>query len=220
MVRFWTCLAGTYITECGTLLWRFALTEVNSRHTLVSPIKLVLEPQEIHTLKRTITFLLAVIVMLPLTTLGQSRSRTTKTPTRSAKAPVVDKKIEGARHLADQLKTLTRFIYILGGVAKGLEGVDDAERRNEASPAVLEQAKKNKVTVRTSIQSVREGLDQLEGEFSSSPDLRRYYTRLAGVAAGAAAAEQQAAANQFDRAGRSLLEVVNRLTDVLLEMQR
>lgn len=156
--------------------------------------------------------------MFPLTTLGQSRRRTAKTPTRTA--PLVDKKSEGARRVADQLKTLTRFIYLLGGVAKGLEGVDDAERRNEASPAVLEQAKKNKVTVRTSIQSVREGLDQLEAEFSSNPDLRRYYTRLAGVAAGAAAAEQQAASNQFDRAGRTLLEVVNRLTDVLLEMQR
>jgi hypothetical protein len=73
--------------------------------------------------------------------------------------------------------------------------------------------------VRSSIQKVREGLDQLESEFSSTTELRRYYTHLAGVAAGAAAAEEQAAANQFDRAGRSLLNVVNRLTDVLLEMR-
>jgi GTP1/Obg family GTP-binding protein len=108
---------------------------------------------------------------------------------------------------------------LLGGVAKGLEGVDDAVRRNEASPAILEQAKRNKQTVRTSIQSVRDGLDRLESEFSSTPELRRYYTRLAGVAAGAAAADEQAAANQFDRAGRTLLDVVNRLTDVLLEMR-
>src|SRR4029453_13994434 len=141
---------------------------------------------------------------------------TTKTPTRTA--PLVDKKTEGGRRVADQIKTLTRFIYLLGGVGKGLELMDESERRNEASPALLEQAKKNKVTVRTSIQSLRESLDQLESDFSSNPDLRRYYTRLAGVASGAAAAEQQAASNQFDRAGRTLLEVVNRLTDVLLEM--
>lgn len=174
--------------------------------------------EEIQILKRTTTFLLAVIVMFPFTTLGQSRRRTTKTPTHTA--PLVDKKIEGGRRVADQIKTLTRFIYLLGGVGKGLELMDESERRNEASPALLEQAKKNKVTVRTSIQSLRESLDQLESDFSSNPDLRRYYTRLAGVAAGAATAEQQAASSQFDRAGRTLLEVVNRLTDVLLEMQR
>jgi hypothetical protein len=107
----------------------------------------------------------------------------------------------------------------LGGVAKGIEAVDDAARRNEASPAILDQAKRNKDSVRTSIKNVREGLDVLEIHFRATPDLQRYYIKLAGVAAGAATAEEQAAANQFDQAGRSLLGVVNRLTDVLLEMR-
>ena len=102
--------------------------------------------------------------------------------------------------------------------AVGLEGVDDAARRNEASPAIIDQAAKNKATVRNSIQSVREGLDKLEIDFRTTPELQRYYIKLAGVASGAANAEDQAAANQFDKAGRTLLEVVNRLTDVLLEM--
>jgi len=39
------------------------------------------------------------------------------------------------------------------------------------------------------------------------------------VAAGAATAEERAGANQFDAAGRQLLNVVNRLTDVLLLMR-
>lgn len=96
--------------------------------------------------------------------------------------------------------------------------MDEAARRNEASTSIIEQAKKNKATVRSSIQSIREGLDQLETQFRMTPELQRYYMKLAGSAAGAATAEDQAAANQFDRAGRSLLGVVNRLTDVLLEM--
>jgi hypothetical protein len=103
-------------------------------------------------------------------------------------------------------------------VAKGIEAVDEAERRNEASPTVIEQAKRNKDTVRTSIKSVREGLDALEIHFRTTPELQRYYIKLAGVASGAATAEDQAAANQLDRAGRSLLDVVNRLTNVLTEM--
>jgi hypothetical protein len=124
----------------------------------------------------------------------------------------------GATRVADQLKTLTRFLYLLGGVAKGIESADAAARRNEASPAVLEQTQKSKATVKTSLQDVRIGLDKLELDFRTTPELNRYYIKLAGVAAGAASAEEQAAANQFDRAGRTMLEVVNRLTDVLLEM--
>ena len=171
-------------------------------------------------MKRITVLLLTFLILVPATAFGQTRGRTTtKAPPRSSRAAKSsDAERAGATRVAEQIKNLTRFIYLLGGVAKGLEGVDDAARRNEASPAVLDQAKRNKVTVRTSIQKVREGLDALEIDFRATPELQRYYIKLAGVAAGAANAEDQAAANQFDRAGRTLLEVVNRLTDVLLEM--
>jgi hypothetical protein len=52
-----------------------------------------------------------------------------------------------------------------------------------------------------------------------TPELQPYYINLAGVAQGAATAEQQATSNQFDQAGRSLIGVVSRLTDVLLAMR-
>jgi hypothetical protein len=92
-------------------------------------------------------------------------------------------------------------------------------RRTQPSPAVAEQQRRNKATLKSSLQSVREGLDKLEIQFRTTPELQPYYIKLAGVAAGAASAEDLAAANQYDRAGRSLLEVVNRLTDVLLLMR-
>ena len=182
------------------------------------PTKLKTQGTGEHILKRIINVLLLAMILIPVSALGQARGRRSG-PVRSTSTATMDKRTQGAGRIADQIKTLTRFIYVLGGIAKGLENVDDAARRNEASPAILEQAKQNKLTVRTSIRKVREGLDQLESDFSSTTDLRRYYTRLAGVAAGAAAAEELAAANQFDRAGRTLLDVVNRLTDVLLEMR-
>jgi hypothetical protein len=170
--------------------------------------------------QRIIAELLATIILIPLTGFSETRKRTAIKPSRSSAAPPTSNiQRQGATRVADQIKTLTRFIYLLGGVAKGLEGVDDAARRQEASPAILEQAKQNKATVRTSIQSVREGLDKLEIDFRTTPELQRYYIKLAGVASGAATAEEQAAANQFDKAGRTLLGVVNHLTDVLLEMR-
>ena len=172
-------------------------------------------------MKRTIFVLLATLFLCPIGLSAQTRRRSTTKPKSTAGAPQrsSEARIAGATRVADQIKTLTKFIYLLGGVAKGIEAVDEAARRNEASPALLQQAQQNKNTVKTSIQNVREGLDKLEIDFRNTPELQPYYIKLAGVAAGAADAEQQAAANQFDRAGRSLLNVVNRLTDVLLAMR-
>ena len=171
-------------------------------------------------MQRIIALLIVTTILFPVTGFSQTRKRTaTRSSRPSAKLKAGEIQREGASRVADQIKILTRFIYLLGGVAKGLEGVDDATRRHEASSAIVEQATKNKATVRASIQSVREGLDKLEIDFRATPELQRYYIKLAGVAAGAAAAEDLAAANQFDKAGRTLLEVVNHLTDVLLEMR-
>jgi hypothetical protein len=169
--------------------------------------------------QRIIGLLLITIVLSPVSAFAQ-RKRTVPKPSRAgATAPSGAAQRAGAGRVADQIKVLARFIYLLGGVAKGLEGVDDATRRNEASAAVIDQAKQNKATVRASIQSVREGLDKLEIDFRGTPELQPYYIKLAGVAARAATAEDLAAANQFDKAGRTLLEVVNHLTDVLLAMR-
>jgi hypothetical protein len=171
-------------------------------------------------LKRIIALLIATIILSPATTLSQTRKRSTTRPAAgAAKARASEVQQAGAARVAEQIKTLTRFLYLLGGVAKGIEAVDDAVRRNEASPAVLEQTKRNKLTVQNSIRSLREALDALEIYFRTTPELQRYYIKLAGVAAGAATAEDLAAANQFDRAGRNLLDVVNRLADVLVVMR-
>jgi hypothetical protein len=130
------------------------------------------------------------------------------------------RRTQGAQKVADQIKHLTRFTYLLGGVASGIAAVDEAVRRNEASPAIVQRNQQSKATVRTSIQGFRETLDRLEIEFRTTPELQPYYIKLAGVAAGAATAEEQAAASQFDRSGRTLLDVVGRLADVLVIMRQ
>ena len=141
-------------------------------------------------MQRIIGLLLITVILAPFAGFAQTRKRTAAKPTHPAAAPkAADIQRDGAARVAEQIKILTRFIYLLGGVAKGLETVDDATRRNEASVAIIDQAKQNKATVRSSIQSVREGLDKLEIDFRATPELQRYYIKLAGVAAGAANAE-------------------------------
>jgi len=175
-------------------------------------------------LKRIATTLLTLLLLAPSTAFSQTRNRSTsrQKPTTTATAAaqrVAQVRTQGATRVADQIKFLTRFIYLLGGVSSSIAAVDEAARRNEASPAVVQQNQASKVQVKTSIQGFRETLDKLEIDFRAAPELQPYYIKLAGVAAGAATAEEQAARNQFDAAGRQLLTVINRLTDVLLLMR-
>jgi ATP-dependent Lon protease len=178
-------------------------------------------------LKRAFILTIICLLLLPAPLFAQSRQRRTtskRSTQRSSRTAdssqrAVEERSAGAARVADQIKVLTRFLYLLGGVAKGIEAADAAARAGEATPQQVEQTQRSKASVKESMRNVREGLDNLEIDFRAKPELLRYYTKLAGVAAGAAAAEDQAAANQFDQAGRSLLSVVNRLTDVLLEMR-
>jgi hypothetical protein len=176
-------------------------------------------------LKRALFLSIICLLFSPVPLLAQGRQRTTsRRSTQKSSRPdtsqrTVDARSDGASRVADQIKTLTRFLYLLGGVSRGIEAADDAARRGESSPAVMEKTEKSKATVKTSLENVREGLDKLEIDFRTTPELQRYYIKLAGVAAGAANAEDQAGAGHYDQAGRALLDVVNRLTDVLLEMR-
>ena len=182
-------------------------------------------------MKRIITLAITILLFLPSAALAQRprtatagpgasrRARTSKTHKTAQHQQADAVRAVGATRVAVQIKLLTKFIYLLGGVAKGIEQTDEAAKRNEASPAIIEQNRKNKAAVRTSLQDVRMGLDQLEVYFRTTPELEGFYVKLAGAAAGAVTAEEQAAGNQFDQAGRTLLGVVNRLTDVLVEMR-
>ena len=157
----------------------------------------------------------------PSSVLGQTRRRTTpRAPSAAATAQrAAQVRTQGATRVAEQIKHLTRFTYLLGGVNSSIATVDEDIRRNQASPQMVQQNQESKTRVKTSIQGFREVLDKLEIDFRATPELQPFYIKLAGVAAGAATAEQQAAANQFDAAGRSLLNVINRLADVLVLMQ-
>jgi hypothetical protein len=173
-------------------------------------------------LKRIAIASLVLTLVLPFSGLGQTRSRTsrTKPAPKTAAAAGSEIRTAGATRVADQIKFMTKFIYLLGGVTNGIAQVDEAARRNEASPELLQKNQQSKATVKSSIQGFREALDKLETDFRATPELQPYYIKLAGSAAGAATAEEQAAANQFDASGRSLLNVISRLTDVLLAMRQ
>jgi hypothetical protein len=77
---------------------------------------------------------------------------------------------------------------------------------------------RNRAKLADVFRDYRMQMDELETTFSNSSELRPYYTKLLGVAARAAQAEEAVAAGRYNDAGNSLLEVMTRLTDVLLDM--
>jgi hypothetical protein len=172
---------------------------------------------------RTLAILFCVL-LLATTCVSQTRKRKTtgRAPTNStpsaATTAVAQVRTDAATRVANQVKNLTAFLYLLGGVSKRIEEIDAAAKSTE-NATVVQQNEQNKTKLRSAFTDFRVGLDQLEIYFRSTPGLQSYYLKLAGSAEGAATAENLAASGRFDQAGRTMLGVANRLTDVLLIMR-
>jgi hypothetical protein len=174
-------------------------------------------------LKKISLVILTCIIVSSTTVEAQTRRRSAgKSKARVSKAIVEKSAAEmkvGRERVAAQIKTLTHFVYLLGGIAKGIEAVDLAVRNKEASPGAIEQNQRNKTSIRQSLRTVRDGLDKLESDFHYNTAWQNYYMYVSGVARLGEAAETQAASNRFDEAGRTLLKAVGQLADALATMK-
>ncbi len=172
------------------------------------------------------SLIVALLLLLPVAGVAQTRGRRTTTQRRRTPAATSstaarrasEELAAGRTRVAQQIKDLTRFIYLYGRITKDLEASEAQARGSGAASQQAALSNQTRTKLRSSLQNVREGLDQLEIYFRTTPALQRYYIRLAGVAAGAAGAEDRVAANQLDQAGRLLVDVAGRLTDVLAQM--
>ncbi|HEX7314631.1 MAG TPA: hypothetical protein VF297_11960 [Pyrinomonadaceae bacterium] len=160
---------------------------------------------------------LLIITSVAASAPAQTRTRRS-TPQRRRTPATAASRLDQTRFNAQRLelaglsKDLTRFLYLYGRLSKDLE-------LTAAQTGSADAANQAKAGLIRSIGDMRDRLDQLEGRFRFEEGLRTQYQTLQGVSASAEQAAQQANANRFDAAGRLLLEVANKLTDVLLEMQ-
>ncbi|MEK6408980.1 MAG: hypothetical protein AABN34_18820 [Acidobacteriota bacterium] len=172
-------------------------------------------------------FVLALSCIFLSSVFASSQTRRRSTPTRSARPSVSYAEKQqaeiraGRQQIATQIKVLSQFLYLFGGVSKGIETAEQVTRNREVSSVGMsvERIEQNKAKVKESIRSVRAGLAQLESSFRLNPVLQTYYANLAGVAGLGQTAESQAAANNFDQAGRSLIAAVNKLADALVALR-
>lgn len=137
---------------------------------------------------------------------AQKRRRTTRKPAAAAstKPSVSSAELkEGAQKVSTQIKNVSKFVYIFGGVAKNY-GSLNADARAKAKPAIVE-----------SIRNLQAGLAALEEDFRAKPSLKIYAPWVEGVSGLSANAAEQANAGQMEESGNTLLMVVEKLTDAL-----
>lgn len=135
----------------------------------------------------------------------------------TANTPTVDPTEikSGAEKVSTQLKNVSKFIYVLGGVARVIEDLDRDIAAGKASRNAADLNAKNKQSVINTIRNLRAGLAALEVEFRTKPALKNYLFQIQGITDMSGVAEDQASAGQLTESGKTLLMVVEKLSDTL-----
>lgn len=167
-----------------------------------------------------IAVVLAFLFALNVTTEAQ-RKRTTRStkPAPSKPTPTTNPEIKnGAEKVSVQIKNLTKFIYVLGGVARGIEDIDKEMKTGKVSREVQDQNAKYKQSVLQSLRNLRAGLSAVEVDFRAKPELKPYAAHIQGISEMVYKAEDLAVAGQFTESGKMLLIIVEKLADTLAAM--
>ncbi|HEX9961488.1 MAG TPA: hypothetical protein VGB00_11180 [Pyrinomonadaceae bacterium] len=163
--------------------------------------------------------LLVCLLSLSLSAAAQRRKtparKTTPKTATVATAPNMLEVRDGAQKVSVQIKNVTKFIYLLGGVARVIEDLDKEIRAGKASRSANDLNARNKQGVVQTIKKLREGLASLEVEFRTKPALRAYLVNIQGISDMSGVAEDQALNGQLTESGKTLLLVVEKLSDTL-----
>jgi phage-related protein len=148
-------------------------------------------------------------------------------PTRSSKKAATTKTKnvantsavkEAAQTISNQIKNLAQFIFVYGGSLTRIQVIDQSAKQGNISDSARKQSEGGKQGLILTVRTFKNAMLKLEDDFRSNPALRPYLLQLTGVGENAGTAEEQAASGQFEQSGRTLLEVLNQLTDTLQAM--
>jgi hypothetical protein len=169
---------------------------------------------------RKIALVFACLLCLTVSANAQRRKAPSKrikaATTTAATTALTNSEIKsGAGKVSIQIKNVSKFIYILGGIAQGIEDIDKDVKSGKVSQVATDQNAKNKQAVITTIANLRAGLIALEIEFRTKPALRNYNFQIQGISDMTGTAENQATAGQLRESGKTLLLVIEKLADTL-----
>ena len=166
-----------------------------------------------------VAFAISLLLGFGIEANAQRKSKSKRTRKATSKTnTLLGQRRKGAEDVAIQIKNLSKFVFVLGGVASGIEQIDKDVREGKASRETADKNNRFKADVIRSVRALRAGIVKLEIDFRTKPGLKPYLRTIQGIINGSAKAEDNALAGNFRQAGNELLLVVETLTDVLVEM--
>lgn len=148
---------------------------------------------------------------------AQRRRSTAKPKAATSTVSSTDVKA-GAEKVSVQIKNATKFLYLLGSVANGIETIDSDTRAGKVSREIQDKNAQFKRNVLQSLRNLRAGMIALEVEFRTKPALQKYLMNLQGISDMTGRAEDLATGGQFVDSGKELLVVVEKLSDTLVAL--
>jgi hypothetical protein len=165
---------------------------------------------------KKLTILLLILVCFSFTANAQKRKKTTG---KTANPTVAVNEIrDSANNVAVQLKKVSAFVYLLGGIARGIEDIDKDVKAGKLSRTIAEKNETYKQNVVASIHTLRVSLIQLESDFRVKPKLKPYLQAIQGITEISGVAEDQATNGEMTNSGKTLLQVIEKLTDTLVAL--
>ncbi len=165
---------------------------------------------------KKLTILLMILLCASFTANAQKRKKTTG---KTANPTVAANEIrDSANNVAVQLKKVSAFVYLLGGIARGIEDIDKDVKAGKLSRTIAEKNETYKQNVVASIHTLRVSLIQLESDFRVKPKLKPYLQAIQGITEISGVAEDQATNGEMTNSGKTLLQVIEKLTDTLVAL--
>lgn len=124
----------------------------------------------------------------------------------------------GAEKVSVQIKNVSKFLYTLGGIAVRIEDIDHDAKAKTIARSTLDTNAENKQRVMQAIRNLRAGIAALEVEFRTTPALTKYLVQIQGITELSGQTEDLASAGNFSDAGKPLLALIEKLSDVLVAM--
>ena len=116
----------------------------------------------------------------------------------------------GAEKVSVQIKNTTKFLYLLGSVANGIETIDKDARAGKVSRDIQDKNTQFKRDVLQSIRNLRAGMIALEVDFRTKPTLQKYLINIQGISDMSGRAEDLANGGEFVESGKMLVARLQR----------
>jgi hypothetical protein len=175
-------------------------------------------------LKRVSIFIVVVLIALGAVSQANSLAQPQKSQKRSTRrakptpTPAPDMRVE-ASQVAAQIRKVSNFIYIYGKVVNSLEVAEEQAKTDQVSTKAQALNKENKDRLVASIDGLRAEMEEVAKSFQANPRLQVQYLKLSYATEAALDAARLASAGRYNDAGRSLVAVVERLTDTIISMR-